>query len=90
MIGYEIKDEVSIPDNYKIHKNFSIRQHVQTAPRPSRPAVQWVQSSRSPAVKGIEREAEHSTPSGAQVTNAWYYLHSLKYLLDMVRNQLIN
>jgi hypothetical protein len=48
-----------------------------------------LQNSRSPAVKGMEREAEHSTPSGVQVTNAWYYLHSLKYLLDMVRNLFI-
>jgi len=37
------------------------------------PPIQWVTGALSPAVKRPRREAHHSTPSNAEVKNAWRY-----------------
>jgi hypothetical protein len=40
---------------------------------PTQPPIQWVPGALSPDVKRLEREADHSPSSGAEVKNAWSY-----------------
>jgi len=43
------------------------------APGPTHPPIQWVAGALPLGVKRPEREADHSTPSSADVENAWNY-----------------
>jgi hypothetical protein len=40
---------------------------------PTQLPVQWVQGAYSSVVKRPGREADHSTPTGAEVKNMWIY-----------------
>jgi hypothetical protein len=41
------------------------------AQRPTRPLIQWVPERLSAGVKLPERDADHSSPCGAEVNNVW-------------------
>jgi hypothetical protein len=46
---------------------------------PTQPSIQWVPGALSLGVKRLGREADHSSPSNAEVKKAWIYtLHSPK------------
>jgi len=47
---------------------------------PTQPPIQWVLQDLSLGVKQAEREADHSIPSGADVTNAWSYMSTHPYI----------
>jgi hypothetical protein len=44
-----------------------------TALGPTQPPIQWVPGAFSLGVKWLGREADHSSPSSAEVKNAWSY-----------------
>jgi hypothetical protein len=48
--------------------NFSLHHHVQTGSGPTQPLIQWVSGALSLGVKWLGREADHSRPSTAEVT----------------------
>jgi hypothetical protein len=54
-----------------------------TVPKPAlgpiQPAIQWILGALSPGIKWLEREADHSPPSNAEVKNAWSYTSTLPY-----------
>jgi hypothetical protein len=56
-----------------------------SAPRPSlgptNSPIQWVPWALSPEIKHLEREADHSRPSTAEVKNAWSYTSIPPYVL---------
>jgi hypothetical protein len=66
-MGYGLESRGSIPDRGKRFFPFS------TAPRPAMeptlPPVQWVAGVLFPGVKRLGRDADHSTPSNAEVKN---------------------
>jgi len=49
--------------------------------RPTRPPIQGVTGSISPGVKGPGREADHSPPSCAEVSNRRSYISTPPYVL---------
>jgi len=50
---------------------------ISTAPKPAlghtQTTIPWVPRTLSPGVKRSWREADHSSPSSAEVKNAWRY-----------------
>jgi hypothetical protein len=46
---------------------------------PTQPPTQWVQGAVSLGVKRLEREADHSPPSNAEVKNEWSYTSTLRH-----------
>jgi hypothetical protein len=44
-----------------------------TALGPTQPPLHWVLGALSLGIKGPGREADHSSPSSAEVNNAWSY-----------------
>jgi hypothetical protein len=48
---------------------------------PTQPPIQWVPEAPSPGVKRSWRKADHSTPSSAEVKNAWSYTSTRQYVL---------
>jgi hypothetical protein len=52
--------------------NFSLHHRVQNGSA-SQPPIQWVLGALSLGVKRPRREADHSPPSSAEVTNVWIY-----------------
>jgi hypothetical protein len=44
-----------------------------TALGPTQPPIKWVSRALSLGVKRLEREADHSPPSSAEVKHAWSY-----------------
>jgi hypothetical protein len=51
-----------------------------TALEPTQPPIQWVQGALSPKVERPGRETNHSSPSSAEVKNAWSYTSTLQYV----------
>jgi hypothetical protein len=51
---------------------------------PTQPPIQWVPGTLSLGVKRPGREADHSTPSSANVKNAWSYTSTLPLRLHGV------
>jgi hypothetical protein len=43
--------------------------------------IQWVLGALSPAVKRLEREADHSPPISAEVNKMWIYTCILPYAI---------
>jgi hypothetical protein len=41
---------------------------------PAQPPIQWVPRALSLGVKQLEREADHSPPSSAEVKDVWSYI----------------
>jgi hypothetical protein len=56
-----------------------------TASRPTlgsiQPPIQWVPVALSLGVKRLEREADHSPPTSAEVKKKWIYTSILPYVL---------
>jgi hypothetical protein len=51
-----------------------------TALGPTQPPIQWIPGALSLGVKRPGREADHSSPSSAEVNNAWSYTSTLQYV----------
>jgi hypothetical protein len=51
-----------------------------TALELTQPPIQWVTEGLSPGIKRPGREADHSTPSSAEVKNVWSYTSTLQYI----------
>jgi hypothetical protein len=51
-----------------------------TALGPTQPPIQWVPGALSLGVKRPGREADHSSPSSAEVKNAWSYTSTPQYV----------
>jgi hypothetical protein len=47
---------------------------------PIEPSIQWVPGALSLGVKRPGREAVHSSPSSAEVKNAWSYIFTPQYV----------
>jgi hypothetical protein len=47
---------------------------------PTQPPIQWVPGALSLGVKRPRREADHSSPSSAEVKNAWSYTFTPHYV----------
>jgi hypothetical protein len=50
-----------------------------TALRPTQPPIQWVPGALFLRVKRPEREADHLSPSSAEVMNVWAYISIPQY-----------
>jgi hypothetical protein len=46
----------------------------------TQPPIQWVSGAFTPRVKRPEREADHSSPSRAEIKNPWSYTSSSPYV----------
>jgi hypothetical protein len=46
---------------------------------PTSPPVQWVSEALSLEIKRPGREADHSSPSNAEVKNSWSYISTPQY-----------
>jgi hypothetical protein len=53
----------------------SLRYSVQTGSRPTQPPIRWISGAKLP-----EREADHSSPSTAEVKNVWSYTTTPQYV----------
>jgi hypothetical protein len=51
-----------------------------TALGPTQPPIQWVLEALSLGVKWLESEVDHSSPSSAEVKNAWSYTSTPQYI----------
>jgi hypothetical protein len=51
-----------------------------TALRHTQPPIQWVPGALSLGVKRPGREADHSSPSSAEIKNAWSYISTPQYV----------
>jgi hypothetical protein len=60
--------------------NFLFTTASTTALGPTQPPIQWVPGALSVKVKRPGREADHSPPSSAEVTNAWSYTSTPEYV----------
>jgi hypothetical protein len=47
---------------------------------PTQPPIQWVPGALSSGVKQPGREADHSTPTSANVKNTWIYTSTPPYV----------
>jgi hypothetical protein len=54
-------------------KNFLFSVSSRPALRPTQSPIQWVPRALSPTVKRQGREADHSTPTSAEVRKMWIY-----------------
>jgi hypothetical protein len=59
--------------------NFSLHHRVQNGSGPTQPPIQWVPGALSLGVKQPGREVDHSSPSSAEVKNAWSYTSTPQY-----------
>jgi hypothetical protein len=72
-IGYELEDrgvEVTVPVGSRIF----------SSPRPPNPSIQWVPGALPPGVKRQGREADHSSPTSAEVTKMLIYTSTPPYV----------
>jgi hypothetical protein len=60
-------------------KNFLFSTSSRTALGLTQPPIQWVPGALSPAVKRLEREADHSPPTSAEATQMWIYTSTPPY-----------
>jgi hypothetical protein len=61
-------------------KKFSFLHVVQTGSGAHQPHIQWIPGALSPVIKRSGREADHSTPSNAEVKNTWVYTFTPPYV----------
>jgi hypothetical protein len=58
--------------------------HFSTSSRPAlgstQPPIQWVPGDISPDLKRLERDADHSPPSSAEVKKTWIYTSTPPYV----------
>jgi hypothetical protein len=52
-------------------KNFHFSISSTPALGPAQPLIQWVAGALSPGVKNLQREADHSAPTSAEVKKMW-------------------
>jgi hypothetical protein len=64
VLGFDSRRELGI---------FLYTTECRTTLGPTQPPIQWVPGALSLEVKRPERESDHSTPSSAEVKNAWSY-----------------
>jgi hypothetical protein len=66
-----------------VGKNFHFSMSSRPALGPTQPPIQWVPRVLSPGVKQLEREADHSPSTSAEVKK---YVHSPIHLHGVVLN----
>jgi hypothetical protein len=75
--GFGLDDQgvgVRVPVRSRIFSTLS-----RAALRSTQPPIEWVPGALSPGVKRLEREADHSPPTSAEVKKMWIYTSTLRY-----------
>jgi hypothetical protein len=80
VLGYGLDDRVLGFDSRLGLGIFLFTTASRTALGPTHPPIQWVPAVLSLGVKRPGREADHSTPSSAEVKNAWSYTSTPPYV----------
>jgi hypothetical protein len=84
MISGNPQSAVGMATGYGLHdrgvKNFLFSTSSRPAPGPIQPPVQWVPEALFPGVKRQGREAEHSSPTSAEVKKMWIYTSTPPYV----------
>jgi hypothetical protein len=79
--GYGLHDRWGRSSNPGVMKNFLFSTSSRPALVPTQPPIEWVRGALSPEIKRQGREADHLSPTSAEVKKMWIYTSIPPYAL---------